>query len=43
MWILLFDATAGLAINFSLRAVLIESLDERPRGKRRPSLSRSYR
>jgi len=43
MWIPLFGAATALAITFALGAVLLESLDGRPRGKRRPALRRSYR
>jgi hypothetical protein len=43
MWISLFGAATGLAITFALGAVLLELLDERPRRRRRPAASRSYR
>lgn len=43
MWISLFGVATGLAISLALGAVLLGSLDERPRRKRRPALSRAYR
>ena len=42
MWVSLFGVATGLAISLALAAVLLESLEERPRRRRRPALGRSY-